>query len=173
MITKEMKEAIEYLSDKDNYMVFAGFATFLQTGIECSNDIDIYLESKEDLDRISQDFISSGWKKAKESTDNKYYWHICLKKNDTTLDLVYAVSTADTCKPFKQKFKRNGIELYTISTETLFLEKLNQVSGLHRTPEKTKRDREAIAILRKMIDINKIQKLVPELKDIFWREGYL
>jgi hypothetical protein len=154
MITKEMKEAIEYLSNKDNY-------------------IDIYTKSKEDMDKISEDLKRLGWKQGKTRTDSKYFWYACFEKNTTTVDLIYTVSEAEVCFPLRQKFKRDGIELYTISTETLFLEKLNQVSDLHRTPEKTRRDRKAIVILRKMIDINKIQKLVPKLKDLFWREGYL
>jgi len=173
MITNEMKEAILYLSDKENYMVFAGFATYLQTGIESSADIDIYLKSKEDFDGMVEELVSQGWKKVKEGTDNTHYWHACLEKNGSTLDLVYSKSTAEVCFPLKQKFERDGIELYALSTELLFLEKLNQLSSIKRTEKKTERDREAVSILRKMLDLDKLRAILPQLKDIYWREGYL
>jgi len=41
MLTNEMQEIINFLSEKDNYAIFAGFAGFLHTGVASSADIDM------------------------------------------------------------------------------------------------------------------------------------
>lgn len=56
MITPEMEEILHYLHHQKGYALFAGFATYLLTGIEPSSDIDVYVSSHSEVLRISDDF---------------------------------------------------------------------------------------------------------------------
>jgi len=61
-LNKEMKEIIEYLNKRNDYAIFAGFASFAHVGVVPSPDIDIYTKSKEARDEITKDFKTKGWK---------------------------------------------------------------------------------------------------------------
>jgi hypothetical protein len=168
-ITEEMKEILQYLSNKDNYALFAGFAAFLCTGIESSADIDILVSSYGDIKKITEDFISSGWDHIQFRTDKISM--STVKKNKTTFDIIFS-QFARKLFPSRIVVSFDGKKLFCISLEALLLTKLNQLAAIERSEEKTRRDRLVIRVLRKKIDVRKMRELLQNLEDSFWTEGY-
>jgi hypothetical protein len=167
-ITEEMKEILRYLNNKDNYALFAGFAAFLCTGIESSPDIDIFVLSYDDVKKITEDFISSGWDHIQFKTDKISM--STVKKNKTTFDIIFSQS-AKKFFPSRIVVSLDGKKLFCISLEALLLTKLNQLAAIERSEEKTKRDRSVIRVLREKIDVTKLNELLHDLEDSFWTEG--
>ena len=76
----EMKEIIEYLNTRDSYVIFAGFAAYLQAGLDSSDDIDIFV-APEEISKIAEEFEKKGWTIAKTAErDGQMYWKK-LEKN--------------------------------------------------------------------------------------------
>ena len=79
-----MKEIIDYLCTRDNYVICAGFAAHLHTGVESSADIDIFV-AREEISKIAEEFEQKGWKVTKTTDrDGQLFWKQ-LEKNETTL----------------------------------------------------------------------------------------
>lgn len=168
-ITPEMEEILQYLRNKDNYALFAGFCAFLLTGVEPSPDIDVFVLSGEDVKQITDDFLEKGWRKIRYTTDDIFM--STVEKNGTTLDVVFSepakIFLSDKIRVF---FKGN--QLFVITPEALLLTKMNQITSPERSDEKTKRDRAVIHILRKKIDVKNLRRLLLCLEDSFWTKGY-
>jgi len=52
---KEMHELLDFLSQKDDYAIFAGFAAQLLLGIKASPDIDILVRSKDKAEEFKKE----------------------------------------------------------------------------------------------------------------------
>ena len=165
ILTPELKEIIQYLHTKDHYAVFAGFCAFLLTGVEPSFDIDVFVLSADTVKQITEDFIKKGWR-IQYTADGMG----TVKKNDTTFDIIYSKpAKIFLCNRIQVSFK--GYRLFVITPEALFLTKMNQLTSLKRTEEKTKRDRDVIHILRQKIDVEKLRTLLQTVDDSFWTKG--
>ncbi len=168
-ITPEMDEVLQYLHGKDTYALFAGFCAFLLTGVEPSPDIDVFVLSGEDVKQITDDFLKKGWRKIRYTTDDIFM--STVKKNNTTFDVIFS-KTAKIFLSNRIQVSFKGIQLFVIAPEALFITKMNQITSRQRSDEKTKRDREVIHILRKMIDVKTLKKLLQNVDDSFWTKGY-
>lgn len=166
-ITPEMEEILQYLDGKDNYALFAGFAAFLHTGVEPSPDIDIFVSSLNDLRKITEDFIEKGW--MLQCADR---FMSTVRKRDTTFDIIFSEPAEKALLPCKVAISFEDKELFSITPEALLLTKMDQITSLERSDEKTKRDRKVIHILRQKIDVKTLKKLLQNLEDSFWTEGY-
>lgn len=168
--TPEMQEIIDYLQDKDNYACFGGLAAFLYTGIECSADIDVFVDSIENVKAIAKDFIDKGWKEIARKTDRDYYIIITVEKNNTTFDIYYSKLSSECFLPDKVELEQDGKKAWAINAEALLLTKINQLTSLKRTEEKTLRDRKVIHLLREKIEPQKVKDLLQKIPYVFWRE---
>lgn len=166
-----MQEILDYLHDKENYALFAGFAAFIHTGIEPSPDIDIFVHSREDIETIIEDFTQNGWKNIKYEK-SVLFTSATLEKNSTTFDLIFSASSREPLLSSKVKVQFQERNLYTISCEALLLTKMAQITSFDRSPQKTERDRKVIHILRKKIKVETVRELLQNLSDTFWTEGY-
>lgn len=170
MMTPEMKEALSYLSAQKDYALFAGFAAFLHTGIECSADIDVLVPSKAVVSRYQKNLAKQGWRVLSHK-QGRYYRHIAFGKDKTTFDVGYTASS----KPFFDtaiKTKWSGFTLRVISKEALLLTKMNQLAATDRSENKALRDRKVIHKLRKEINLKRLRSLVPKLHDTYWTKGW-
>lgn len=166
-ITPEMEEILQYLHNKDNYALFAGFAAFLCTGVEFSPDIDVFVSSPEDVKEISEDFLKEGWNLLSLND-----FLVTVEKNGTTFDIIFSKIAEETFFPCRIKILYKGKHLFTVSLEALFLTKMHLIASLQRSPEKTARDRKVIQILRKKMDGKKVNELIMNLNDSFWTEEW-
>jgi len=173
VLTDEMMKILEYLNYKEDYAIFAGFAAYVHTTIESSADIDILVKSIKEVNTISKYFACNGWKKIKTKTDNSSWMISTLDKNNTTFDIIFSKSAEKIILPKKVKLSFKGKQLYFISKEALFLSKLIWLASENRTEEKIKRDRKVVNILRKDLNLNNLRKLMAEMEDPFWTNGYL
>ena len=169
-ITPEMEEILQYLHTKDNYALFAGFAAYLHTGVEPSPDIDVFVSSHTDVKKITEDFIKKGWNQFDFKTND--FFMSTVKKNETTFDIIFSEPAQKVLLPCRIVVSFQDNPLYTISAEALLLTKMNQLTSLKRSDEKTKRDREVIHVLREKIDVQKLRKLLQTLEDSFWTKGH-
>ncbi len=170
-MNREVSEILRYLNGRSDYCIFAGFASYLHTGVKASNDVDVYVASKKRLRQIAKDFIKNGWKIKKER-QNKFYEFKRLIKNDTTVDLLYSV-IGKKCFLLnnKTKIKFQKYNLNVLNKEALFLSKLQVIMEPDRKESKHKRDRKVLNILRKDLDITKLRTLMKKLPRGFWRDG--
>ncbi len=172
MITKEMRELMGYLARIDGYVIFAGFAGFLQTGVEASEDIDIFTKSIADIAPIAEDFVSKGWKLTREENDGDRWAMKTVEKNGTTFDICCNTNASRVLVPRAVEVEFEGYKLKVLSPESLLVSKMAQLTGLHRSPEKTLRDRKVLEIIRKRVDPEEARKLTNEMSDEFWTKGY-
>jgi hypothetical protein len=168
-MNKDIKEILQYLEPREDYIVWAGFAQFAHLGRKCSTDIDIFTDRLETKKRISSDFQKKGWEKL--SHDNTYPIWDKLEKNGTTFDIVYSQSASKLLFSDIAKIEVYGHKIRFLSKEGLFITKLGQLTWENRTEEKRKRDLETIISLRKLIDMKKINELIKKLSDNFWKTG--
>jgi hypothetical protein len=166
-ITPEMEEIVQYLHDKSNYAIFAGFAAFLLTGVESSPDIDIFVSSRNDIKKITDDFVTKGWNLLCQND-----FVTTVEKRGTTFDIIFSESARKVFFPCRMRVPFKDKHLFCISSEALLLTKMNQLTSLQRSDYKTKRDRTVIDILRQTIDGEKVIQLVVNLEDSFWTEGW-
>ena len=169
MITQEMREILEFLSPRNDYLIFAGY---LLTKVEPSADVDIFVPSKETVMSITEELSTKGWTKFKERGIDGTFYSNSLEKNNTTFDIIFSSPALEVLMPRKVKTEFEGKEYFTLSKEGIFLTKMNILTNPKRTENKTKRDREVINILREQVDLDKVRELVISLKDSFWRSGY-
>ncbi len=170
-LNKEMSELLNFLSKRNNYAIFAGFAAFLHTGIHSSPDIDIFMPSIKSIKEITNLLKKQNWNQTKQETDNKYYYVASLKKKGTTLDAVYSITSKKSLYSTKEKIKFKKYNLNVLSKEAMLITKINQLTYLFRKKEKQKRDRQVISILRKKINIKKLRNLLKNLHEVFWTHG--
>lgn len=166
-ITPEMQEILNLLEKRNDYVIFAGFAGYLHTGVETSADIDVFVATKE-VDNISKQLQ---WKETKRTTSQNSKI-ITLEKNKTTFDVVGINKGTEPYFETRVEHNFNGKKLWIMSKEALLLSKMNQITAENRTEAKTARDRKVIAILRNKIDLKKIRELAPKLSDEFWQKGW-
>ena len=187
-MNQEIIEILKYLEPREDYLVWAGFAQFAHLGLKASADIDIYVSSKENMNRISADFQQNGWKIKKHIPVERgskvviigmgmtlgeiigWKWDK-LEKNETTFDIVFSKPASELFFHDKVKIEVYSHKINFISKEFLFITKLGQLSSSERTDEKRKRDLETIMKLRKQIDLDKIRKMVLKLPDSYWLTG--
>jgi hypothetical protein len=162
-----MEEILQYLHKRDGYALFAGFAAFLLTGVEPSPDIDIFVSSRNDVQKIADDFIPKGW-----NVQRTEEWINTVEKNGTTLDIVFSDNAKKAFLPCKIAVPFKGKKLFSVTPEALLLTKMNQLTSQERSDDKTKRDRKVIYQLRKEIQVKKLKMLLENLEDTFWTEGY-
>lgn len=172
-----MEEVLEYLDNRDDYVIFAGFASFLHTGIESSADIDIFAKDVETVNRMADDFLAKGWKLDRENlnrnNDGKFKCGFkTVEKNNTSFDICYSTHTSEVFLPESVTLEFEGFNLKVFSAETLFLAKIQQMTGPNRKESKMLRDRETIGILRTKIDPDKVKKLINSVWDEFWTKRY-
>lgn len=172
VFTKEMSDIVDYLSERKDYVIYAGFAAYLQAGVESSADVDVFVSSMDDVKHISADFFDKGWKKKAAHTDKKHYLVCSVEKGKTTFDICFSRNAAAVLLPQKVRMNFRGKSLYVLSPEALFLTKMNQLSRIDRSDVKTERDRRVIAVLRKKIVVRKLKSFVQSTKDMFWLKGY-
>lgn len=166
-ITPEMQEILNLLEKRNDYIIFAGFAGYLHTGVETSADIDVFVPIKE-VDNISKQLR---WTETKRTTSQNAKI-ITLEKNKTTFDVIGINKGTEPYFETKVEHDFNGKKLWIMSKEALLLSKMNQVTAEDRTEAKTSRDRKVIAILRSKIDLKKIRELATKLSDEFWQKGW-
>ncbi|MBU6998121.1 MAG: hypothetical protein HXS51_06765 [Theionarchaea archaeon] len=169
-ITAEMEEIISYLSGRDDYAIFAGFAAFLHTGVEPSPDIDILIDLPEKVGKIMEDFLEKGWKRICYSS--QHFVTGTVKNHDTTLDICFSPPACHALLPGRTTISYEGTPLLVITPEALFLTKMNQLTSPLRTDAKTARDRQVIEILRKKIEVSALRELLDNLEDSFWTLGW-
>jgi len=170
MITPEMNEIIDYLSTRDNYAIFAGFAAFLQTGVDASADIDVFIATSEEIEQMSQEFQQKGWTEPERKIVQDKVVKATVEKNETTFDLIFSVNAQayiDTC----EKVECEGKQLSVLSKEALLVTKMLQLTQ-NRPDSKTQRDRQVIADMRPKIDPMKLKQLLSSLDNTFWTKGY-
>lgn len=171
MYNKQIERILDYLTKRDDYVIFAGFASFLHTGIEASLDVDAFFSSKDKVKEVSDDFKDLGWKLTKEDQGERYMVKT-MEENDTTFDICYSDTSSRIFLPKKISIAYEGRNLYTLSPECMLLSKLSQLTSLNRTEYKTGRDRNTIKLLREMIDAQKMRELVQEMPYHFWQTGH-
>jgi hypothetical protein len=169
-ITAEMEETLSYLSGKEDYALFAGFAAFLYTGVEPSPDIDILVDQPESVRKIIGDFIQKGWEKTRYFGEQ--FVMGTVKSGDTTLDICFSQPGRTIFFPQRVTVYYKGAPLLVITPEALLLTKMNQLTSPERTDAKTARDRQVIEILREKIDVSRLRELVNSLEDTFWTKGW-
>ena len=168
----EIKEILQYLSNRKDYVIWAGFAQHAHLGLKYSPDIDIYTDSLETAKQISSDFQQKGWEVAHKPYEIPGYWDK-LKKKETTFDIVHSQIATDLFFKDKVEIKVEGHNLNFISKEALFLTKLGQYRAKVRTDEKRKRDLEVINQLSETIDVDKIKELASKLPESYWKTGWV
>ncbi|MEM4271869.1 MAG: DUF6036 family nucleotidyltransferase [Candidatus Pacearchaeota archaeon] len=171
-LAKEMKEILDFINNRKDCVIFAGFAAYLQTGVRASKDIDVFVPSMDAVKKIAKYFSDKGWKQTGLKTDKKLFMASTLKKRNVTFDVIFSKSAKEILMPLRIKIQFNKYTLYSISPESLFLTKMSQLTSPKRTDNKTKRDRQVIARLRKKINLAKLRKLLQKMKDVFWTQGY-
>ena len=115
VFTKEMREIIEFLTKKNDYAIFAGFATEIHTGIASSPDIDAYYSSKDKIKSVCKTFLKNGWKITRKFTGKNGYLFVTLMKNKTTFDLWTSNTIKKISVPNKEKVIFRNKKLYTIT----------------------------------------------------------
>jgi len=170
-LVKEIREILSFLESRKDYVIFAGFAAYIYTGIKASKDIDIFVNSFSNVDVYCEILKDFGWNEIKRIKDDKKRYHVCtLIKNGTTFDICYSLSSKKVFVQFGVKKKFENFNLRLISLEGLYLTKVSQITFL-RPEIKTKRDREVINILRERISVSRLKKMIFLLPEIFWKEG--
>lgn len=170
-INKEMKELLDFLSKRNDYAIFAGFAAFLHTGINSSADVDIFVPSIKSVKEITNLLKKQDWNQTKQETDNKYYYFTSLNKKGTSIDIVYSITSKKTFYSTKEKIRFNKYKLNVLSKEAMLITKINQLTYLFRKKEKQERDKKVISVLRTKIDIKKLRKILKNLHEVFWKYG--
>jgi hypothetical protein len=168
-MNNEIKEILQYLESRNDYIIWAGFAQFAHLGTKCSADIDIFTDKPETKEKISADFQKNGWKTVPH--DNTYLIWDKLEKNGTTFDIVYSQPASKLLFSDVAKIEVYGHKIRFLSKEGLFITKLGQLTWENRTEKKCKRDLETIISLKKLIDVKKINELIKKLPDSFWKTG--
>jgi hypothetical protein len=172
MKNKNMNEILDYLSARKDYAIFAGFAAQLHTGIKASEDIDIFVPSTKVVKKITNDFLSKGWKQTRLRTDKKVFMVSTVKKQGVAFDIIFAKLAKDSFLPSKTKIKVGNRMVYVLSTEALMVTKILQLISLKRTESKAKRDRKAIAILKKKVNKRKLKTLLKNMNPELWTESH-
>ncbi len=172
VMTSEMKEILAFLDSEKEYVIFAGFASFLHTGVESSADIDAFVPSFEEINRMADEFVKKGW----ELTKNEKFCDDAgvktVEKNGTTFDICLNQHVNKVFFPVKVEVSFEELTLQVLSLEGLFLTTLKQITGKSRTEAKMKRDRETIELLRKKIDVKRLKELIMSTADTFWTERH-
>lgn len=166
----EIKEILQYLSNRKDYVIWAGFAQHAHLGLKCSPDIDIFTDSLETAKQISSDFQQKGWEIAPKPFEIPGYWDK-LKNKETTFDIVCSQTATELFFKDKVEIEVESYNLNFISKEVLFLTKLGQYRTKVRTDEKRKRDLEVINRLSGAIDVDKVKELALKLPESYWRTG--
>jgi len=170
-MNQEIREILQYLENREDYVIWAGFASFAHFGFDCSPDIDIFTNSFETKEKMSLDFQKNNWKVIPH---NKTYqnWDK-LKKHETTFDIVYSQNASKLFFTDKVKIEVYRHSLNFISKEVLFLTKLGQLSDIDRSKEKRERDLKTIMESRKSVDVRKIKELILKLPASYWLTGWV
>lgn len=172
-MNQEIKEILEYLKTRQDYVIWAGFCVFAHLGIEYSPDVDIYTDSKKTKKKISAEFQKRKWKSIPHK-EVGYGWDWDqLKKNKTTFDIIYTPASSRLLLPDTVEIEVYGCKLRFLSKEGLFLTKLGQLSWLGRKRDKRRRDIEIVNSLRNSIDPKKLNKLASNLPSSYWLAGQI
>ncbi|MFH1409750.1 MAG: hypothetical protein ABIH34_07600 [Nanoarchaeota archaeon] len=167
----EINEILAYLENRDDYVIWAGYAQYIHLGIRPSADVDIFVTSREVWREISAEMQKRGWK-PKEGFVGFYEGDKLVKK-DTTFDIIFSEAAATLFFNDKVILESEGRKVSVLSKEALFITKLGQLSVKNRTEAKRKRDWETVNELRKDFDLKKIRELIPRLPDSFWAVGWI
>jgi len=158
---EEMGELLDFLSQREDYCIFAGFASKILLGVSSSADVDVLAK---DMNLIVNELGKKGWSKTIKTEKV-----IMLQKDKTEIDV--CKSEIPELFDSRSRIKYSDWELYVMSPEALFITKMNnQLAKEDRSEDKTKRDRETIKRLRGKIDPEKLRKLILKLPDEFWTE---
>jgi hypothetical protein len=168
-MNREIKEILEYLEGRKDYVIWAGFCVFAHLGIKPSLDVDIYVNSSETKSEIFTNFQKRGWRRIPH-VEMDFEWDK-LEKEGTTLDIVYSSEAARLLFSDAVEIEVYGNKVRFLSKEWLFLTKLGQLSWKDRKEEKRKRDIETIDRLRSLIDLKKLNQLASKLPVSYWRTG--
>lgn len=167
----EIKEILEYLERRQDYVIWAGFAQFAHLGLKHSPDIDIYVASSEVKKQVSKDFQNRGWKLILYSEISPQWQWDSLQKNGTNFDIVYSQAAAEIIFPDSVQIAAYGHSLRFVSKEWLLITKMGQCTWANRKEDKRARDIETINILRKSVDLAKFREIVAKLPDSYWQRG--
>ncbi|MAG78361.1 hypothetical protein CL616_03285 [archaeon] len=166
-----INEILAYLTQRNDYIIWAGYAQFAHLGIKPSPDVDIYVKSEDSLKEISKDFVEKGWKVIHQPKAISALWDK-LEKNGVTFDIMYS-EPASIFFEDRVLLKINENEVLCISKEALFLTKMGALTSKGRVEDKRKRDLNAILQLREIIDPEKVKEIVKRLPDSYWKIGWV
>jgi hypothetical protein len=162
-----LRAAVEFLAARDDYVLFGGFAGYLQTNVRCSNDLDVLVRTREALSLFHHHFRRTGWRTKGERADV-----ITLEAGLMTLDLCHYERLVGPLMGTRVERTFLGFPLLVLSPEALFVTKLNHLT-LDLEEERTGRDREVIRAVRPEMDARKLRALLEAMGDPFWIEGRL
>ncbi|MFH1972191.1 MAG: hypothetical protein ABIJ18_01805 [archaeon] len=168
---EEIEQILEYLSQRGDYVVWAGYAQFAYVGIQPSPDIDIYTDSEETLHLISRDFQEKGWQVTHQPKKISALWDK-LEKNGVTFDIIYTEPSQLFFRD-RTKLEINGYSVFCLSKEALFLTKMGALTSKGRIEDKKQRDLEAILKLRGIIDPEKVAEIAQKLPASYWKIGWV
>lgn len=170
-MNKNIIDVFKHLQPRNDYVIWAGMAAYAHLGTSVSEDVDIFTLTNNSMDEIADCFEDKGWDKNPKSSPFKYQYR--LRKEDATFDVIYSEDAAQLLFDDRVILALEGMKLFFVSKEWLYLTKIGQFGVANRKPEKKKRDLEAIAKLSGMVDSQRILSLVPRLTKSYWDTGWL
>jgi len=168
---QEIQEILQYLSQRTDYIIWAGYAQFAHVGIQPSPDVDIYTDSEATLQTISQEFEQKGWQVTHQPKPISAKWDK-LEKNGVTFDIIYS-EPSQLFFEDRTELEIEGYNLFCLSKEALFLTKMGALTSKGRTEDKRERDLEAILKLRDLVDPAKVKEIANRLPTSYWKIGWV
>jgi len=170
-VTTEMKEILSYFSGRDDYAIFGGFASMLHVGLETSEDIDVFIYSRETANKVYEDLLQRGWNE-KAKVEDKWVWYVGMEKNGTSFDMHHSELSNKVFLNNTVEMRFDKYPLSIVGTEELFIAKIHALIDDDRSPEKVQRDKKVISLLKDKIDGEKMRLIFDKLPEEFWTKGY-
>lgn len=172
VFTNEMEEVISFVSSHKDFVFFDSFADYLLAGVEPDLNIEFLCSSFDTVSLARDFFLSNGWKVIRSDSGNDFFV-VDIKKNFTVCKILFSKSACNVLFSESNIVKFKNFRVPCLNVEALFLSTLNQVSAADRATSKIEKDREALSMLRKKIDVEHFKQLVSKTHKEFWSHSYL
>lgn len=168
---KDLVEILEFLAGREDYVIFAGFAAFLHTGVPASPDIDVFLNQLPSTEAVLGHFITRGWKRHRREGKSGEWEVVTALRGRTTFDICWSLNASSVLVPDATTMLFQGLSLRVISREAMFLTRLVSLSSPGRTSAKSRRDRRVLAALRPLVVPDRVADLAARMAGSFWISG--
>ncbi|MCG7946218.1 MAG: hypothetical protein N0C84_07725 [Candidatus Thiodiazotropha taylori] len=159
---------LDSLANRDDYVIFGGYAAMILVDVAHSNDIDIFVNDPGGVVEICEDLNSKdGWRMTKDEYISNIHLTV-MERNGFTADIINGSSTGVLFIQTRHKINYKHWHLYVVDPAHLLLSKILQLSYPAQQKDKRQRDIIVVERLRSIVSPNAVEKALKTFSPYTW-----